>query len=130
LSFEALKKHFPKAEHLMAFQSKFGKGEWLKPYTSSIVEEDYSVISKKNVLFIPLSFTSDHIETLGEIENEYMAPLEEKGFKAFRVPCLQEDLSWTLDVIATSYNLTSTSMLIRQEEKVCCQKNHKSCCTC
>jgi ferrochelatase len=130
LGFEALKKHFPKADHLMAFQSKFGKGEWLKPYTSSIVEEDFSVIKTKNVLFVPLSFTSDHIETLGEIENEYMEPLKQKGFNALRVSCLQNDFNWVLDVLNTSSNFTSTSMLVRQEEKTCCQKNHKNCCAC
>lgn len=130
LSFEALEKLFPNGHHMIAFQSKFGKGEWLKPYTSSIVEEDFSLIKTKNVVFIPLSFTTDHIETLVEIENEYMKPLKEKGFNAYRVSCLQNDFEWVQNVIETSASFTSTSMLIRHEEKTCCQKNHQNCCAC
>jgi protoporphyrin/coproporphyrin ferrochelatase len=128
-SFEALKKHFPHSDHMMAFQSKFGKGEWLKPYTSDLVEGDLQWLKKKHVLFVPLSFTSDHIETLFEVEYEYKMVLEEKGISAFRVEAIAQDFSWAYDIIDSSLPLVSTSMCVRKEKKACCNQKH-NCCLC
>ena len=37
-TFDAIRKGFPSAHSLIAFQSKFGPGEWLRPYTSEMCE--------------------------------------------------------------------------------------------
>lgn len=128
-SFDAIKKHFPQADHVMAFQSKFGKGEWLKPYTIDLVEGDLKWLKKKHVLFVPLSFTSDHIETLFEIEYEYKMVLEEKGISAFRVSAISQNFSWAKEVIESNLPLVSTAMCVRKEKKACCNQRH-NCCLC
>jgi protoporphyrin/coproporphyrin ferrochelatase len=128
-SYESLKKFFPQAQHVLAYQSKFGKGEWLKPYTIDLVEDDLSWLNKKHVLFVPLSFTSDHIETLFEVEQQYLQPLRTKGVDAHRVSALQNDFSWVKKILQDSLHTASTAMLIRKESKACCQKNH-GCCLC
>ncbi len=128
-SFEALKKFFPQADHVMAYQSKFGKGEWLRPYTIDLVEQDLSWLKKKHVFFVPLSFTSDHIETLFEIQMQYIKPLQEKGISAFRISSLQGQVEWLYQVILSYMPYTTTSALIRTHKKVCCQKS-QGCCVC
>ena len=129
LSYQALKAHFPHADHVLAFQSKFGKGEWLRPYTIDLVEKDLSWCQKKHVLFVPLSFTSDHIETLHEIENEYIQPLKDKGIDAQRINSLSDDFSWVCPIIEDRGPSVSNAMLIRKDKAACCQISH-DCCLC
>ncbi len=116
MSFEALRAHFPKAQHELCFQSQFGKAAWLKPSTLSYVEYPERWLEKKTVLFVPLSFTSDHIETLFEIQSEYVQPLRKKGFGAFRVPAIEHDFSWVKNILKNPQSYVSNSMLIRRKQ--------------
>lgn len=115
-SFNAIIKHFPKARGVLSFQSKFGRGEWLRPYTSDISNNIRKVAGeKKNVVVIPISFTSDHIETLFEVEEEYLKPIREQGLNAFRVPALTLRKDW-IDAIMSileERNRCNNQMLIR-----------------
>jgi ferrochelatase len=94
LSFQAILKGFPKAEGLLCYQSKFGRGEWLKPYTNEICEQIKTVTSRKNVVIVPLSFTSDHIETLFEIEYLYVTAINVSGLHGYRCPALNLQSYW------------------------------------
>ncbi|MEX0961438.1 MAG: ferrochelatase [Simkaniaceae bacterium] len=109
-SFQAILKAFKKASSLLCYQSKFGPGLWLKPYTRSVVKsiEDYAK-GKNKILFIPLSFTSDHIETLFEIEEDYMAPLKAKGFEVFRCPAFNQSDAWIETIIRIIQTTPSVS---------------------
>jgi len=111
-TYRAIMTSFPKAESLLCYQSKFGPGEWLRPYTSDIIE---SLKTDKTVVFIPLSFTSDHIETLFEVEEEYMAPLKERGLKVMRCPALGRSQQWieAIHQIVKEGPFLSNNMLIR-----------------
>lgn len=94
-SFEAIRAAFPKALSRLSFQSKFGRGEWLRPYTNEVCEEiDSWKEGRSHVAVVPLSFTSDHIETLFEIEELYLSTLKEKGVSPHRVPALNLDPEW------------------------------------
>lgn len=56
--------------HHLCFQSKVGPFQWLKPSTHETLTE----LANKNInqiLMVPISFVSDHIETLFELEIEY-----------------------------------------------------------
>jgi ferrochelatase len=95
LSFDAIRKGFPDAHSLLAFQSKFGPGEWLRPYTSELCDIPHTWNhGKRNVVLIPLSFTSDHIETLFEIEHLYLPAIRAHGLEAFRCPALNLRQDW------------------------------------
>lgn len=99
-TFDAIRKGFPSAHSLIAFQSKFGPGEWLRPYTSEMCEIPKTWNQgRRNVVFIPLSFTSDHIETLFEIEYQYLPAIRAQGLEAFRCPAMNLRQDW-LDAIA------------------------------
>lgn len=72
----------------LAYQSRVGPVEWLKPYTEDAITElaDQGV---KDLLVVPISFVSEHIETLQEIDIEYRELAEESGIENFRrVPAL------------------------------------------
>lgn len=111
LSYQAILKGFPKAKGLLSYQSKFGPGEWLRPYTNEVCE----AIEAKNVVIIPLSFTSDHIETLFEIEHLYLPPISARGLNAFRCPALNLEPYWieALAEIAKEKNKLDSKKLIR-----------------
>jgi len=67
----------------LAFQSKVGPVRWLEPST----EEALHRLAKegaRQVLAIPISFVSEHIETLYEIDIEYSEIAEEAGVPYFR----------------------------------------------
>ncbi|MBS4167423.1 ferrochelatase [Parachlamydia sp. AcF125] len=94
-SVSAVMQAFPHAIGRLAYQSKFGRGEWLKPYTVDVCEGIQKWCKgRSHVVFIPISFTSDHIETLVEIENEYMTKIRAAGLYAYRVPCLTLNPLW------------------------------------
>lgn len=116
LSFQAIAAHFPNTLCKLSYQSKFGPGEWLRPYTQDMVENVSNWNeNRKNIVLIPLSFTSDHIETLFEIEQLYLPPIREKKLLAFRCPALNLEPYWieALADILKETNLCPTRMLVR-----------------
>lgn len=116
-SYLAIQEAFPESGSLLAYQSKFGPGEWLRPYTSDVVKEVKRYVSPatSTLLLIPLAFTSDHLETLYEIEQEYLPPIREAGFAAHRVPALGLNPLWikAIPSIIQESALSTTEMLIR-----------------
>lgn len=78
---------FDRPYHL-AFQSRAGPVKWLEPSTDEMLER-LAAEGLKNLLVVPLSFVSDHIETLHEIDIEYSKKAWELGIAKFeRVPSL------------------------------------------
>lgn len=95
LSYNGVMKGFPKARGKLCYQSKFGKGEWLRPYTDESCQEIlHWHEGRKHVVFVPISFTSDHVETLFEIEKLYLPIIEKQGLKAYRCPALNLEPYW------------------------------------
>lgn len=74
--------------HTLAYQSRVGPVEWLKPYTEDAIPE-LAAQGVQDLLVVPISFVSEHIETLQEIDMEYRELAEEAGIHHFyRVPAL------------------------------------------
>ncbi|AFY82074.1 ferrochelatase [Oscillatoria acuminata] len=74
--------------HTLAYQSRVGPVEWLKPYTEDAITE-LAAEGINDLLVVPISFVSEHIETLQEIDMEYREIAEEAGIENFhRVPAL------------------------------------------
>ncbi|RLM78535.1 ferrochelatase-2 [Panicum miliaceum] len=72
----------------LAYQSRVGPVEWLKPYTDETIVE-LGQKGVKSLLAVPISFVSEHIETLEEIDVEYKELALESGIKHWgRVPAL------------------------------------------
>lgn len=79
----------------LCFQSRVGPVEWTRPYTDETIEE----LGPKrggHLLIYPVSFTSDHIETLYEMDVTYKELAMEKGFKSYyRVSGANDDSNFT-----------------------------------
>ncbi len=72
----------------LAYQSRVGPVEWLKPYTDEALNE-LGESGVKDLVVVPISFVSEHIETLEEIDIEYREIATEAGITNFRrVPAL------------------------------------------
>lgn len=77
--------------HSLSYQSRVGPVKWLQPYTEDALEA-LGEKGTKHLLVVPISFISDHIETLQEIDIEYREVAEDAGVKHFiRVPTLNTD---------------------------------------
>ena len=78
----------------VTFQSRFGRAEWLQPYT----EQTLVALAKAGVgrvdVFCP-GFTSDCLETLEEIDQEVRAAFVAAGGRQFGyIPCLNDQHEW------------------------------------
>ena len=79
---EILKKLLPEFKSIsLAFQSRFGPGEWLKPY----LDEHLTNFKNENVLIYPISFMIDNSETDLELKVEYKEVAKEIGIKNYQV---------------------------------------------
>lgn len=118
LTFDLLKARFPQALSRLSYQSQFGKEEWIRPYTNETCAEiDVWCAGRKHAVVIPLSFTSDHIETLFEIEELYLPVIRKQGLQAYRCPALNRRADW-LDAIAQMFSEReglANQMLIRKK---------------
>ena len=66
----------------LCYQSKVGASKWLQPSLRSTIRQ---LAAKKvsDVCIVPISFVSDHVETLGEIDHEAREQAESLGIKRF-----------------------------------------------
>ncbi|MBC1220232.1 ferrochelatase [Nostoc sp. UCD121] len=69
--------------HTLAYQSRVGPVEWLQPYTEDALKE-LGAQGVTDLVVVPISFVSEHIETLQEIDIEYREVAEESGIHNFR----------------------------------------------
>jgi ferrochelatase len=67
----------------LSFQSKVGPVKWLEPATDQKLR-DLKAKGVEQVLAIPVSFVSEHIETLYELDILYKKLADELGFRAYR----------------------------------------------
>lgn len=85
---------FPAERILTTFQSRFGKAEWLKPYTQPTLE----ALAREGVGRVDVmcpGFVSDCLETLEEIAIECKEAFLTHGGKTFHyIPCLNERHDW------------------------------------
>jgi ferrochelatase len=84
----------PKESFLVTFQSRFGKAEWLQPYTAPTLQK-LAHEGVKRVDVICPGFTSDCLETLEEIAMEARNDFLAAGGTEFNyIQCLNEAPSW------------------------------------
>nr|XP_043636346.1 ferrochelatase-2, chloroplastic-like [Erigeron canadensis] len=85
-------------KHRLAYQSRVGPVQWLKPYTDEVLVE-LGREGVKSILAVPVSFVSEHIETLEEIDMEYKELALESGVENWgRVPALGCTSSFITDL--------------------------------
>lgn len=71
----------------LAYQSRTGPVKWLGPETSAKLDE-LADAGVDNIIVLPISFVSDHIETLIELDEEYISHIKAKGISITRTESL------------------------------------------
>jgi ferrochelatase len=75
----------------LSFQSKIGPVKWLEPFTNDVIVK-LGNEGIQDVLVVPVSFVSEHVETLYELDYLYKNLAADAGVKNFRrVPTLNSD---------------------------------------
>jgi ferrochelatase len=88
---ELIMKHFPENKYTLAYQSKIGPVKWLEPMTDEVIKK-LANEGVKNLVVIPVSFVSEHSETLYELDYQYGNLAKNLGIKNYiRIPTLKDD---------------------------------------
>lgn len=84
----AVAKHLPElGDWQVCYQSRVGPLEWIGPSTEDAIEG--AARDGKGIILTPIAFVSEHIETLVELDEEYLELAEEHGVNTYvRVPAL------------------------------------------
>lgn len=64
----------------LAYQSRTGPVRWLEPPLKAVLES----MGGKDVIVVPMSFVSEHIETLHELDIEYRHVADQAGIRTYR----------------------------------------------
>jgi protoporphyrin/coproporphyrin ferrochelatase len=76
--------------YILAYQSDVGPVRWLGPSTEQVLRR-LGGRGHKHVLVVPIAFTSDHIETLSELDREYGEVAHQAGIQHYkRAPALND----------------------------------------
>lgn len=91
---------------ISTFQSRFGKAQWLQPYTDETLEGLPSK-GNKHIAILSPAFSSDCLETLEELEHENREIFMEAGGEKYHyIPALND----RDDHIETLFNVLSSSL--------------------
>jgi ferrochelatase len=103
-------------DHTLAYQSRVGPVQWLKPYTDEVLVE-LGQRGVESLLAVPVSFVSEHIETLEEIDMEYKHLALESGIKNWgRVPALNCTPSFVTDLADAVEEALPSAMAMNTSE--------------
>jgi ferrochelatase len=82
VTMQAVLDRLPRLPATLAYQSRVGPVEWIGPSTDEEIRR-LAAEGVKDVLVIPISFVSDHIETLYEIDQQYGDLAKACGLRSF-----------------------------------------------
>jgi len=81
-------------QYTLSFQSRFGKAEWIKPYTTATLLELGRLKTRRVDVVCP-GFVADCLETLEEIAQEGKEDFQHAGGGEYHyIPCLNENNDW------------------------------------
>ncbi|MEO5358243.1 MAG: ferrochelatase [Nitrospirae bacterium YQR-1] len=90
---EKISKQITGYNYHLSYQSRSGPVKWLEPSTEDKIQQ-LSQQGIKNLLIVPISFVSDHIETLYEIDILYKELSKKSGVNILRPPALNDNAAF------------------------------------
>lgn len=73
----------------LAYQSRTGPVKWVGPYTDMELKR-LATEKVDNIIVVPISFVSDHIETLIELDEQYIPYVRAQGINIVRTESLND----------------------------------------
>jgi protoporphyrin/coproporphyrin ferrochelatase len=92
--------------HHLCYQSKVGASKWLQPSLRQTIR-DLAARNVRDLCIVPISFVSDHVETLGEIDHEAREQAASLGIRQFE---MTSGLNDSPTFIAALANLVATAL--------------------
>jgi ferrochelatase len=96
---DAMRAQLPDLSHTLAYQSRVGPVPWIGPTTEEAIDR-LAGEGVRDLLVIPISFVSDHIETLYEVDMLYGDQARARGIATFRRIESLNDAPTFLDALA------------------------------
>jgi len=93
-----LSKTEPKS-HTLAFQSRTGPVKWVGPYTDKELQR-LAIEGTDNIIVVPISFVSDHVETLIELDEEYIPAVKAQGLSIERIESLNDSDDFAKSILS------------------------------
>lgn len=91
--------------HRLCYQSKVGASKWLQPSLRTTLREA-ATRGERQVCVVPISFVSDHVETLGEVDHEAREQAAQLGIAQFEMSAGLNDsptfIAALADLVATA----------------------------
>ncbi len=101
--------------HILCYQSRVGPAKWLQPPLTATIER-LAHEGVKEMLVVPISFVTEHIETLHEINIEARDEAKKLGVETFRMmPALGDSpyfIAALKDLVLRAVGLDTTATLI------------------
>jgi ferrochelatase len=85
--------------HVLAYQSRVGPVPWIGPSTDQVIDR-LAHEGVRDILVVPISFVSDHVETLYEVDLLYGDQAKKLGIRTFRRAESLNDFPPFLDALA------------------------------
>jgi ferrochelatase len=89
----------PGIPHVLAYQSRVGPVPWIGPSTEEVIDR-LAGEGVRDLLVVPISFVSDHVETLYEVDLLYGEQARKRGIRTFRRAESLNDYPPFLDALA------------------------------
>jgi ferrochelatase len=99
--------------HRLCYQSKVGASKWLQPSLHSTLRQ-IAHETIRHVCIVPVSFVSDHVETLGEIDHEARKEAAQLGIQHFEMTAGLNDSPAFIRALAS---LTAETLGASRNEK-------------
>jgi protoporphyrin/coproporphyrin ferrochelatase len=99
VTMKGILERLPRLPAVLAYQSRVGPVEWIGPSTGEEIDR-LAREGVKDVLVIPISFISDHIETLYEVDMLYGDQAKARGIRTFKRMESLNDFPPFLDALA------------------------------
>jgi ferrochelatase len=105
----------------IAYQSRVGRLKWLGPETGVEIKR-LTGAGKTTLFIVPLSFVSEHIETLVELDIEFKQLADAAGLKHYiRVPTLSVQPEFIKALVALITRSLSSEGLLCPDDEPCTQ---------
>ena len=118
---------FSKIDYRISYQSRVGPLEWIGPNTEEEIEKVGK--EKKELVVVPISFVSEHSETLVELDIEYKKTADKYAINYVRVPTLGINNYFidSLKKIVINASNSESSFLSSDEMKRICPASYSKC---
>ncbi|NKB55475.1 MAG: ferrochelatase [Alphaproteobacteria bacterium] len=112
---------------ITCYQSRVGPLEWIQPYTSDVLER--AGADGVPVIVVPIGFTSEHSETLVELDIEYRELADKAGVPSYRrVDTVGADGNFIDGLASIVKHAVAQSEPLTSDESGCrCPEMHTRC---